>query len=262
MSLWTQRSKSGWSGSEFGESPIDTLIGALSLLSGVKDLRMTPWILGAGVWAGLAVGLSPTPALAHERREVGKYQLVVGFNVEPALQAEPNGAQITVTVPSENGRAVEGLADTLRVAVAHGGGPARDFRLRSVFGTPGRYVADLIPTRPGTYVFTFTGTIEGMSLDERFESGPGRFNDVEAVETLQFPEAIPPANDAARLARTASEDASDAAASVAQARALAIGGLLVGIAGRAAGRDRGAGRRRGSINARCTAAMTLSQHYR
>src|SRR5439155_20802854 len=145
--------------------------------------------------------LMPSASRAHERRDVGKYSLLVGFNDEPAYQGQPNGAQITVTVPSEDNRPVEGLADALKASVAFGGGQPKEFKLRSVFGKPGQYVADYIPTRAGTYIFTFTGSIEGTPINERFESGPGRFNDVESIEPLQFPETIPLANDAARVAR-------------------------------------------------------------
>jgi hypothetical protein len=170
-------------------------------------------------------------ALAHERRDVGKYQLVVGFNTEPAIQGEPNGAQITVTVPRENNRPVEGLADNLRVAVAYGGGQAREFPLRSIFGTPGRYVADFVPTRPGAYIFTFTGSIEDQQVNQRFESGPGRFNDVEPVQELQFPEQVPPANEAARIAQAASSDAALVQTEVNRARLIAFAGLAVGLVG-------------------------------
>src|SRR4030095_9938143 len=141
-----------------------------------------------------AVSITTPAALAHERASVDKYSLVVGFNDEPALQGQPNGMQLTVTVPSEGNRSVEGLADSLKANVAFGGGQPKEFPLRAQFGQPGRYVADFIPTRPGTYIFTFTGSIEGNPISERFESGPGRFNDVEAVDTPPFAHGVPPAH--------------------------------------------------------------------
>jgi hypothetical protein len=178
-----------------------------------------------------AAMLSTQSALAHERRAVDNYSLVVGFNNEPALQGQPNGMQLTVTVPSEGNRPVEGLADTLKTSVAFGGGQPKEFPLRAQFGVPGRYVADFIPTRPGTYIFTFSGSIEGNPINERFESGPGRFNDVDAIDQLQFPEAVPPANDVARAARVADDRAAAAADAAAGARSLAIGGVVVGVVG-------------------------------
>jgi hypothetical protein len=179
----------------------------------------------------LLASLMPTAALAHERRAVGKYTFVVGFNDEPAVQGQPNGAQITVTVPSEDNRPVEGLADTLKANVAFGGGQAKDFKLRSVFGKPGQYVADFVPTRAGSYIFTFTGSIEGTPINERFESGPGRFDDVDAVDTLQFPDVIPLSNDVARSARSAEDRAASAEAEAAGARSVAMAGVGLGVLG-------------------------------
>lgn len=185
-------------------------------------------LLGACI---TAAAIEPARALAHERREVGKYQLVVGFQVEPAIQGEPNGPSLRVTVPSEGGRGVEGLAETLKVTVAYGGGQPKEFPLREVRNQPGSYRADFIPTRAGTYIFTFSGTIEGMPIDERFESGPGRFDDVVPAERVQFPETVPPANEAARAARAALDRAVLAESAAADARTLALAGLSAGVLG-------------------------------
>ena len=75
------------------------------------------------------------------------------------------------------------------------------------------------------------GRIEGNPVSERFESGPGRFNDVEAVDSLQFPEVAPPANEVARAARAADDRAGAAEEAAASARNLAIGGVAVGVVG-------------------------------
>lgn len=181
--------------------------------------------------ASVGTALMPSIALAHERRVVGKYTFVVGFNEEPALQNQPNGAQVTVTVPAENNRPVEGIADTLKANVAFGGGQPREFRLRGMFGQPGVYVADFMPTRPGSYIFNFTGTIEGESINERFESGPGRFNDVEAIDALQFPETVPPGNEVARAARAADDRAAIAEAAAERAQGVATAGVVLGVMG-------------------------------
>lgn len=184
-----------------------------------------------GALAALCTTMLTPTTFAHERREVGKYSMSVGFNAEPPFLNEMNGAQFTITIPSEDGRGVEGLASSLKVSVAAGGGQAKEFPLRSVFGTPGRYVADFMPTRPGTYVFHLTGSIEGTTINERFESGPGRFNDVQDVEPLQFPEPMPAANEAARIARAASDQAVEAQSAAEGLRAAALGGLAAGVLG-------------------------------
>jgi hypothetical protein len=183
----------------------------------------------------MAAALTPftgaTPALAHERRALDKYSLLVGFNEEPAIQGEPNAMQFTVTEPDADNRPVEGLADTVKATVAFGGGQPKEFKLRANRDRPGQYLADFIPTRAGSYIFNFTGAIEGTPINERFESGPGRFNDVEPVESLQFPEAVPLANDAARAARSASDQAAAAAEDASNARTLGLAGIGVGVVG-------------------------------
>lgn len=62
------------------------------------SLRM----LGAAM-AVLMIGLAiavPVRALAHESRDVGKYQFVVGFLVEPAYEGQKNGLDLRVRVPA------------------------------------------------------------------------------------------------------------------------------------------------------------------
>jgi hypothetical protein len=184
-----------------------------------------------GVLFLIASLLAPSVTFAHERRVVDKYALVVGFNGEPAIQGQPNGMQITVTEPGADNRPVEGLADTLRAAVAFGGGQPKEFKLHANRSRPGQYVADFIPTRSGTYIFTFSGTVEGTAINERFESGPGRFDDVEPIESLQFPDAVPLANDAARIARAAGDQAAAADAAADSARTMAMTGIGLGIFG-------------------------------
>ena len=185
-------------------------------------------LVGAAV---ALVGVKPDAALAHERREVGKYQFVVGFQTEPAIQGEPNGPSLRVTVPSEEGKAVSGLADTLKVAVAYGGGQPKEFPLRELRNPAGSYRADFIPTRAGSYIFTFSGTIEGTPVSERFESGPGRFNDVDPAERVQFPETIPLGNEVARTARAANDRATEAEAAAASARTVGMAGIGIGLIG-------------------------------
>jgi hypothetical protein len=89
---------------------------------------------------------------------------------------------------------------------------------------PGAYTADLIPTRSGSYIFTFTGEINGQPVNERFESGPNRFNDVQAATDLQFPVAEPSPGQLQQALADAQQQA-------ATARTLAIAGLVVGALG-------------------------------
>ena len=183
------------------------------------------------IFSGLVLVLSlgglvlqaPTPVLAHERRDVagGKYQLSVGFINEPAIQNEPNGIDLTITDKATQ-KPVEGAEKTIKASVAFGGGQAKDFPIRARFGMPGKYTADLIPTRAGTYVFTFSGTINGDQINEQFESGPGRFDDVQPATSLQFPVANPAPADLQQAVN-------DARSQAATANTLGMAGLALGV---------------------------------
>ncbi len=212
----------------------------LGLRQRVRRLRwrMGRWLSLGAVLLALALA-SPAVALAHEHRTVQGYELIVGFNVEPAYIGQINGAFLQVMQPaapgaegqgdkeSDGGHAhaammpVEGLEATLTVLVAAGGSEPREFPLRAVYGAPGAYVADFVPTRTGSYIFTFTGTIAGNPINERFESGPGRFDDVRAITTIQFPEPLPSSTEL-------QEELAVARAAIGTAQALAFGGLGAG----------------------------------
>jgi hypothetical protein len=147
-------------------------------------------------------------ALAHERRAVGKYDLVVGFLNEPAYANQVNAIDFRVT-NHETTKPMEGLEKTVNAEVIVGG-KTMPVKLATRFGQPGAYAGYFIPTRPGTFIFHFTGEIEGQKLDEKFESGPGRFSDVEDTSALQFPERIPDGLTAAAQIQTAQSSANSA----------------------------------------------------
>jgi hypothetical protein len=165
--------------------------------------------------------LAPAAALAHERRDVGKYQFVVGFINEPAIQGQPNGIDLTVT-DKQTQQPVEGLDKTLKASIAFGGGQPKDFPLRARFQMPGHYTTDFIPTRAGTYIFSFSGDAGGQAVNERFESGPGRFDDVQAATALQFPAADPSPAQLQQSLDQARQQASTA-------NTMAMAGLAVGV---------------------------------
>jgi hypothetical protein len=143
-------------------------------------------------------------AAAHERRTMaGKYTFVVGFINEPALVEEPNGIDLRITNVQTN-EPVEGAEKTLKADVAVGG-QTKTFELRARFGQKGAYTADLFPTKTGTWTFHFYGTLEGTAVDEKFESGPGRFNDVQAKTDLQFPAKQPSIGELAQQVQQAGQ---------------------------------------------------------
>jgi len=174
------------------------------------------------VLISVAMSLAAQPATAHERRVVGPYQLVVGWLEEPSFVGVTNAVSLAVTdTRSTPPKAVEGLEKTLTVEVFQGGsttGFTPAFRTR--FGAPGSYAADIVPTRQGSYRFVIKGKIETLEVNETFESGPGRFDEIRPVTQLQYPDKVPAGAD---LGRTLDEIRSTAE----QVRIIAIVALLL-----------------------------------
>lgn len=151
-------------------------------------------------------------ALAHETRTVGPYTFVVGFRNEPAFEGEVNGVDLRVREGQESDAPpVEGLEETLQVEVTHvPSGATETMELRAVFGEPGRYTNDWIPTAPGDYRFRFMGAVGDLDIDESFESGPDTFGSVETADALYFPENVPAARELEGAVRGAQSSADEA----------------------------------------------------
>jgi hypothetical protein len=168
----------------------------------------------------------PTSALAHERRTIanGKYDVVVGWDVEPAYSNFKNAASIRITQAGSNPAVpVTGAEQTLKVQIRQGA-TTREFDLRSVFGQQGYYVADIVPTREGDYQWTFAGRINDDQVNERFDTADGKFHGIEAASALQFPVALPDSAQASAALTAAQADAQSA-------RTLALAGIGVGVLG-------------------------------
>ena len=185
-------------------------------------------LFGAALSAALLLALLivPTSAFAHERRSIdnGKYDVTVGWDSEPAYQGIKNGAAIRIAQGGSNPAVpVEGAEKTLKVQIRQGAS-TREFPLRAVFGQPGYYVADIVPTRDGDYQWTFVGSINGDQINEKFDTADGKFDKVDPASALQFPQALPdPGQQGAALSAAQSEAQS--------ARMLALAGVGVGALG-------------------------------
>ncbi len=167
-------------------------------------------------------------ASAHEHRHVGEYEVSVGFLIEPAILEEPNGLELHVSHGhGDESEPVEGLSETLTVEVIYGD-QSMSLDLEPVFGEPGAYKANFIPTAEGAYTFHITGSIEDTPMDESFTGGPDTFSEVEGRAALSFPNGVASTGEIA-------EDASDAANQAATASTLSIVAIIVGAIGLVAG---------------------------
>lgn len=169
--------------------------------------------------AALAVVLSSFAlntniALGHERRAVGPYTFVVGWINEPSYVNLLNSLDLTVT-ETNGGKAVEGLEKTLKADLTFGGSTTpQPLALAARFGLPGKYSGYVMPTKVGDYTFHITGTVGTTNVDEKFESGPGRFGSIESTDPLQYPQKV-----------TAN---ADLAAKLDQLQTLVIAGIVLG----------------------------------
>jgi hypothetical protein len=141
----------------------------------------------------LALLAAPSAALAHERRTIagGKYDVVVGWDAEPAFVNQRNAAGIRISKAGTNpAEPVLGAEKTLQVEIRQGS-QTRLFPLRAVFGQPGYYLVDIVPTRAGDYVWTFSGSIGTDQINEAFDSADGKFDAVSGSNGIEFPVAAP-----------------------------------------------------------------------
>jgi hypothetical protein len=153
-------------------------------------------------------------ALGHERRVIGPYTFVVGWINEPAYVNVINSLDLTVT-ETTGAKPVEGLDKTLKAELTFGGTTtAQPLALAARFGLPGHYSGYVLPTRVGDYTFHITGAVGTMNIDEKFESGPGRFGAIESTDPLQYPAKV--------VSNT------DLAARLDQLQTLAIAGIVLG----------------------------------
>jgi hypothetical protein len=170
-------------------------------------------LLAIGVMAVLGgLLIAPSLALAHERRTIGggQYDVVVGWDTEPAYVNQKNAASIRISRAGTNpAEPVTGAEKTVKVEMRQGA-QTRSFDLRAAFGQPGYYLADIVPTRDGDYVWTFVGSIGSDQISEKFDTADGKFNAVQAGTDVQFPIAAPdPAQMVSELqaARSAAQSA-------------------------------------------------------
>ena len=186
-------------------------------------------MLSSGVLLGLLI--APATSLAHERRSVGggKYDVVVGWDSEPAFVNQRNEAGIRISKAGSNpAEPILGAEKTLQLQVRQGS-QTRQLPLRAVFGQPGYYVADIVPTRAGDYVFTFTGSLGTDQVNETFDSADGKFDAVTASSGIEFPVAAPDPDQVAAELQVADATAQRALLVAYVGAGLGILGCLVAV---------------------------------
>jgi hypothetical protein len=190
----------------------------------VKHFNKTRLIAAMGGGLLLMAVAMPGTALAHERRTIGngKYDVVVGWSVEPAYVGMKNGATIRI-MNAGTTTPVTGADKTLKLAIRQGAS-TQAFPLEAVFGQDGSYSADIVPTRVGDYQWIFSGSLGSDSVNETFDTADGKFNGVEPANALQFPVQIGDPVQNATAVQAAQADAQSA-------RMLAVVAIVIGLLG-------------------------------
>jgi hypothetical protein len=196
-------------------------------------------------FAGAAVALSAVtvtlqagPALAHEARTIGAYDVEVGWGEEPAYSGIKNSVQLILTTAS--GKPVNDLGDSLKLDVEFANQKLTlplelNFDPDSGEGSPGDYRAWLIPTAAGDYTFHFTGSIGNQQVDQSFTSSPTTFDPVADPSSVEFPVKEPPVSQVAQLAQRLSTRIEAAGAAQAQTQDAAKTAKTIGYVGIAVG---------------------------
>jgi hypothetical protein len=159
-------------------------------------MRVTQFIRAVTPLALLAGSLVAVPAAsAHTHVQVGGYELSIGWANEPTYVGVPNGVEITVTDPDGQPVTDLGAGDiTVIVSTADQATEALPLEPAFVvdaFGTPGQYVADLLPTVPGDYTFQFAGSLHEETVDVTLTSGEDTFSPVQSSTEVEFPVKVP-----------------------------------------------------------------------
>jgi hypothetical protein len=198
----------------------------------MKKVFLAVMALGVLTIVGSSLLALTGSAEAHERRNVQAYTFVVGWLTEPAFVNQPNSIDLRVTKTSDSSP-VTGLNTTLKAQVTSSGKNI-DVPLTARFNTPGAYNGYLYPTKTGEYTFTFTGTVEGAQINEKFTSGPGTFGSIEEPrafpDPLFNPSSLTEGNRGLeeRVVKLESDSGSDNSST---AMIVGIVGIVVGLAG-------------------------------
>ena len=138
--------------------------------------------------AALVALLTVSALVAHERKTVGSFQLIIGWGEEPAFTGIKNS--LDVRVQSAAGGLVQSLQGTLMAEVSFGD-QRMSLPLMPTRDRPDLFRGTIIPTRAGTYAFHITGKINDQPIDVTSTCSPTTLECVVDPGLLQFPAKDP-----------------------------------------------------------------------
>jgi len=187
----------------------------------------------------VATVLTCRPAAAHEERQVGSYQLAVGWEAEPTYAGEPNGVQVFIQDASGKPVYKQNARTALKAQVSYGSQTSDTLELEPAWdaSTSGEWNAAIAPTQAGVYTFHLTGSLNGQAIDEKFTSSDTTFESAESLQSIEFPTKTPSSQELAAAQVRTQANLADAAATADDAKSssdtlmvVTIIGLVVAIA--------------------------------
>lgn len=155
--------------------------------------------------------------------ESGAFEVELGWGEEPPRVGERNFVEVNVS--DGHGEPVAVPAGALSVEVVYGGS-AVTLPLNPT-PAPGALEAPLTPTRPGTYAFNVSGSVEGQSLDASATCSESTFECVETDAANEFPVRDPSAGELAQRLSSEADRVEDAGDRADRAGTLALIALVV-----------------------------------
>jgi len=160
---------------------------------------------------------------AHVTKESGPFEVELGWGEEPPRSGGQNFVEVAVS--GADGAPVAVPAGALSVEVVYDDAAVTLPLVPTA--AAGTLEAQLTPTRPGTYSFDVSGSIEGKSLDVRATCSESTFECVETSAGPEFPVKDPSAGELALKLSSEAKRVEDARDQADGARTLAIVALAL-----------------------------------
>lgn len=124
--------------------------------------------LTRGAVAALLLALVAGTAFAHVTKEAGDgaYTVVLGYLNAPLYAGQVE--QVDITISDAEGNPVDGLAESLEAEILGPDGASVTVAVRAVRNSPGKYIADFLPTVAGNYDVRLSGFVGEYEFDEVF----------------------------------------------------------------------------------------------
>lgn len=178
--------------------------------------------LAAVLLVFLTAGAASAPA--HVIKKSGPFEVELGWGKEPPRAGAENSVEVGISDARREPVAI--AAGALSVEVVYGDSAVTLPLVPTA--APGTLEAPLTPTRPGTYSFHVTGSVDGRLLDVAATCSESSFECVEPATDTEFPVKDPSAGALAQRVSSEAHRIDDTRDRADHARALAIVALVLG----------------------------------